>query len=143
MSRGGSRGVTRRYDRRSNNQRRQYESRGRPSLNHADNWTTWTEISLKLCGLPDQIETLDVYHLLHEEGNISRIDLLEDNRGNKTGEAFVDFCPPPPDAFWDRLDVSEMEEQWKRLTISLVSRRRNFTHPSPVNPLKRYPEHMV
>lgn len=103
------------------------------SLRHQE-WRTWTELKLKITGLPPQVGTLSVYELLCQYGEILRIDLLEDNRGHRTGTAFIVFAPPPQIAFWLNRQQFRFVDDGRiyTLTITAEDKTRSFVFRSPV-----------
>jgi len=112
-------------------------------------WQTWTELTIRVTGLPNEIGTLSLHQLLRNEGSIRRIDLMEDARAQRTGVAYVIFCPPPLRDFWkDRVErqyrlESDAGGMVYTLHISLEPPKRNFMHPSPVKAKTSYPERIV
>lgn len=50
-------------------------------------WRTWQELKIKIQGLPKSVRTLDVYRLLKDEGEITRIDI----DSQAVGTAWVTF----------------------------------------------------
>ena len=112
-------------------------------------WQTWTELTVRVTGLPNEVGTLSLHELLRNEGSIMQIDLMEDARAQRTGVAYVTFRPPPARAFW--LDKVKRQFRLKSdsggmvytLHISLEPMKRNFLHPSPVKAKTTYPERIA
>lgn len=118
-------------------------------LHEAENWRQWTELTVRVKGLPPSVKTVEIWGLLHSEGEISRIELHEDSNGQRSGEASVTFMPPPAKAFWQEgshaIQVAQPDLKPLMYTIDmfLQSPKRSFTHTSPANAKVRYPENMV
>lgn len=108
----------------------------------ADNWRLWTELTVRLSGLPKRAGTLDLHNLLSPYGYIQSINLEENDEGSRNGAAVVTFCPPPNEPFWGRWPPNN-DTKWARVRIQKQHRKRTFRHPSPVNSSKTYPEHQV
>lgn len=108
---------------------------------NGENWHNWTELTVRLTGVPAQASTLDVFNLLGANGYIHQISLEEDRNGDRTGEAFVTFCPPPAQAFWAGW-VPE-DGRWAGVTLEPRPKKRTFHHRSPVDSKRYYPEHQV
>jgi len=117
--------------------------RGGPHLRspRPQDWQHWTELTVKLTGVPLQAGTLDVYQLLSAHGYIHQISLEETRTGDRSGEAYITFCPPPHEPFW--VDWEPQEVKWKGVTIVPQHQKRSFWHRSPVDSAKTYPEHQV
>jgi RNA-dependent RNA polymerase len=79
--------------------------------------------------------TWDVYQLLSKEGYISRIQV------HRNGSAFVVFCPPPNQAFWEF--PLRLRNHAERLRVEYVPPNRSYQIPSPVNPDKLYCERTI
>ena len=75
---------------------------GRGGLHLQQQWNTYSEIKVKVFGLPKDITTLEVADIFSEEGSIYRIDLITNSEGSGRGIAFVVFSPPPRRDFWRR-----------------------------------------
>jgi hypothetical protein len=56
-----------------------------------NDWTTWTELSIKVYGLTPNVSTLDLWKSFNGEGSITTIKLFEDSRGNRDGKARIGF----------------------------------------------------
>ena len=129
-----------------------------------DDWTKWVELGLKISGLPPSTTTRDLYRCFSQEGNVVLIELYENTRSEREGTACVRFryafscsvsleispnltCnrPPPTRPFWDteKFQIAVANHGTVSVRLYLEHRRRNFLHPSPVNPHKKYPESMV
>jgi len=104
-------------------------------------WQHWTELTVKLTGVPPQAGTLDVYQLLSAHGYILQISLEETRTGSRSGEAYIIFCPPPHEPFW--VDWEPPEDKWQGVAIEAQHQKRSFRHRSPVDSVKTYPEHQV
>jgi hypothetical protein len=117
--------------------------RGEPtSRSHGpQDWQHWTELTVKLTGVPAQAGTLDVYQLLSAHGYILQISLEETRTGSRSGEAYVTFCPPPHEPFW--VDWTPQEAKWNGVALEPQNQKRSFRHRSPVDSTKTYPEHQV
>ena len=117
--------------------------RGEPTLRAQgpNDWQHWTELTVKLTGVPPQAGTLDVYQLLSAHGYVLQISLEETRTGSRSGEAYVTFCPPPHEPFW--VDWVPPEDKWRGVTLQPQHQKRSFRHRSPVDPAKTYPEHQV
>ncbi|KAH7057296.1 RNA dependent RNA polymerase-domain-containing protein [Macrophomina phaseolina] len=99
-------------------------------------WRTWQELKIKIQGLPKSVRTLDVYRLLKDEGEITRIDI----DSQAVGTAWVTFSPPPCKAFWsEQLKFPSSE----RLLAMEARQQQQALKSSPVNPDTKYPETMV
>lgn len=112
-------------------------------------WQTPTELTVRVSGLPSEVGTLSMHELLRNEGTIMRIELLEDERAQRTGVADVTFQPPPVRAFWcDKINrqfrlKSDPEALIYTPHISPNPMKRNFWSPSPVNKEIKYPERIA
>lgn len=117
--------------------------RGEPTLRASgpQDWQHWTELTVKLTGVPPQAGTLDVYQLLSAHGYIQQISLEETRTGSRSGEAYITFCPPPHEPFW--VDWEPQEAKWTGVAIQPQHPKRSFRHRSPVDSAKTYPEHQV
>lgn len=118
-------------------------------LHQSEEWRQWTELTVRIQGLPPSVKTIEIWGLLRREGEISRIELHEDSNGQRSGEASVTFMPPPAKAFWQEgsHDIEVAEPGRRPLTYTLdmflQSPRRSFMHTSPANEAVKYPEKMV
>lgn len=108
-----------------------------------DDYTSWTELTVKLTRVPWQAGTLDIYNLLSPRGYIATISLEENSEGNRNGEAFVTFLPPPAEPFWEWWVPEAEDKRWTGMKIKKQNRKRTFLHRSPVHRSKIYPEHTV
>lgn len=54
-------------------------------------WKTWQEVSVKIQDLPATTSTRDLYRCFSRQGNIVRIELHENPRGQREGKASVRF----------------------------------------------------
>lgn len=114
-----------------------------------EGWRNWAEVTVKINGLPPDAQTIDVFHMCKDEGNIIRINLFEDRRGERTGDAEVTVSPPPDQPFWESAEwCIEAKDKWARTwtftpRFSLKEPTRNFMHPSPINPHRKFPENFV
>lgn len=69
---------------------RPYPSHSTSRYNYPD-WTTWQELTVKIYNLPPTATTRDVYRCFSRQGNIVRIELYENTRGERDGNASVKF----------------------------------------------------
>lgn len=118
-------------------------------LHQAEEWRKWTELTVRVKGLPPFVKTIEIWHLLCSEGEISRIELHEDSSAVRSGEASVTFMPPPAKAFWDEsshdIEVAEPGRKPLMYTLDMFLQypKRSFTYTSSNNPTLTYPEKMV
>lgn len=56
-----------------------------------DDWTRWVELRVIMFGLPINVTTRDIWRCFSKEGSILKIELYEDNRGNREGKGRVCF----------------------------------------------------
>lgn len=134
----------------------------RPGMN--DEWRTWVEVRVLLFDLPPYITTYDLAQRFSQYGHIRCIEISEDQRGVRHGNASVRFryvcpsissfanlmtvhlySPPPTVAFWDtpQCKVPIAGRTAVQARLRLDERPRTFLHPSPVNSKIKYPELMV
>ena len=68
-------------------------SRESSSYNHINQaeWTTWQELSIKISDLPASTTTRDLWRCFNGQGNIIKIELYENQRGQRDGKATVRF----------------------------------------------------
>ncbi|KAI4149277.1 MAG: hypothetical protein LQ341_001368 [Variospora aurantia] len=126
--------------------------RARPSgavARRDDDWKTWAELRLKVVNLPTTISTQELWASFKRHGTVTQIEIIEDNRGARVGTAArVTFRPPPQWPFWavEQFFVNlRRGSRIDRIAVKLYLEqpRRTFFHPSPVNPLVKYPESMT
>lgn len=112
-------------------------------------WRTWPELTVKVHKLPDYITTAEMHEIFRIHGNISKIELFENYRNERSGDGSVTFTPPPSTAFWERSPLEVRFEEPPRFPIvyrvDLIKQdpRRSFYYPSPVRAGVKYPELMV
>lgn len=58
---------------------------------NAPDWTTWQDLTVKIHDLPATATTRDLYRCFSRQGNIVRIELYENTRGERDGKASVKF----------------------------------------------------
>ena len=89
------------------------------------------------------IDTRDLWNSFSKEGNIAVIDILEDSAGTRDGKAKIRFSPPPARAFWQQDSYPiPITDGVCNVQVELEPQSRTFKTPSPVNPMKKYPEVM-
>ncbi len=67
---------------------------GRPystAHHNAPDWTTWQDLTVRIHGLPATTTTRDLYRCFSRQGTIVRIELFENTRGERDGNASVIF----------------------------------------------------
>lgn len=67
---------------------------GRPyytAHHNAPDWTTWQDLTVRIHGLPATTTTRDLYRCFSRQGTIVRIELFENTRGERDGNASVKF----------------------------------------------------
>ena len=125
-------------------------------------WTFWQELSVKISDLPASTTTRDLWRCFSGQGTINLIEFFENQRGQREGNAVVKFryaclwhffwnlsinhCSPPPQKqFWKNecYSIHIAAEGMVTVRLYLEPRKRNFTHPSPVDARKNYEEVMV
>ncbi|KAI9675025.1 MAG: hypothetical protein M1817_001431 [Caeruleum heppii] len=106
-------------------------------------WSTWMEVAIRIRGLPSTITTYQLWEVFHEEGPLDSIELYEDGRGNKNGNARLKFRPPPDTAFW-RTGTYELHSEdgmkASAVEVFLEEPKSAFLSQSPANPEVRFPE---
>ncbi|KAJ9641492.1 hypothetical protein H2199_005462 [Coniosporium tulheliwenetii] len=124
-----------------------FQPRSGPVVRASDpDWTSWPEVTVKVMRFPRNIQPLDVYKVLVQNGLASTVTRIEIARQpSSDGAAYVTFDPPPARAFWqERIGYYlEQSNDFKELRIDLLSKRRVFMHRSPVDPDREYPERLV
>ncbi|KZF20474.1 RdRP-domain-containing protein [Xylona heveae TC161] len=112
------------------------------SIKPVEDWSNWTELGVKVSGLPSSITTLELYRMLIDEGPIETIEIFESTRGTRDGVARVRFSPPPRRSFWleQSYAVETAASKQRPIAVELEPKRRTFLHPSPLNPSIKYPE---
>ncbi|KAI4165201.1 MAG: hypothetical protein LQ342_001069 [Letrouitia transgressa] len=70
------------------------------TLLHQPSWKEWDELQIFVTNLPRDITTGELWSCFTREGHIHKIDIKEDSRGLRNGNATVSFKPPPMKAFW-------------------------------------------
>ncbi|KAI1803487.1 RdRP-domain-containing protein [Daldinia bambusicola] len=103
-----------------------YGSKTRRSLNDSGfkpQWSSWTEISLRIRGLPPTTTTFDLWSHFKSEGNVVFIELFEKNDGSRDGHARVCFSPPPIKQFWDNVMVLRIQGKSAKVRVELQKER--------------------
>ncbi len=67
------------------------QERGRTVIKGDEDWQTWVEVAVKVFGLPSDITTLDIHRLFIKEGSIESIEIFENSRGVRDGNARIRF----------------------------------------------------
>ncbi|KAK1656065.1 RNA-dependent RNA polymerase [Colletotrichum phormii] len=63
-------------------------------------WRTWPELSLKIRGLPEAVDLAELYDSFKQYGDISSLEIGENQDGQRDGYARLRFEPPPRVNFW-------------------------------------------
>ncbi|KAI9703299.1 MAG: hypothetical protein M1836_007865 [Candelina mexicana] len=119
------------------------QDRGRYVVRGDEDWQTWVEIGVKVFGLPTNSTTLDIYRLFSKEGSIETIEIFENTRGIREGNARIRFRPPPAKPFWNTesyVITTEGSDEKTYLRLELDVKRRSFLASSPVNNDVKYLE---
>lgn len=58
---------------------------------NAPAWTSWQELTVRIHGLPATATTRDIYRCFSKQGKIVQIELFENTRGERDGNAIVKF----------------------------------------------------
>ncbi|OHX00707.1 RNA dependent RNA polymerase [Colletotrichum incanum] len=70
------------------------------NASEAEPWRTWPDFTVKIHCLPSPVSLAELYDSFARHGNISTLEIDEDQNGNRTGFALVRFEPPPKLDFW-------------------------------------------
>ena len=122
-----------------------------------DNWAIREHLFIKVCGLPDETTTRDLWTAFEREGHIAHIRLHENAKGSRDGNASVKFryasefgscslltmySPPPAKAFWERGCYSIQLAGDRRISARVYTDTRQRLIV-PAYSMSKYPETMV
>lgn len=115
-----------------------------PPLRTPDPWADFAELRVTLRKIPKAWGTLDVYKVFTSFGNLARIELFEP-RADDTVNGSVVFRPPP--RYILALDryvvVKDRQGHAFRIECGPSRPSHEFQHPSPVTPVRTFPERMA
>ncbi|KAJ5357535.1 RNA-dependent RNA polymerase eukaryotic-type [Penicillium brevicompactum] len=99
-------------------------------------WKSWDTVAVDLLNVPREVNTHDIYDNMSKEGNISCIDLWDNDQGEPAGRG----PPPPKDIAWifEPYRIKLRSGGFHLLELSL-SQSHTETVPSPVRPKIRLP----
>lgn len=122
-----------------------------------NNWAIGEHLFIKVCGLPDETTTRDLWTAFKREGHIAHIRLHENAKGSRDGNASVKFryaskfgscslltrySPPPAKAFWERGCYSIQLAGDRRISARVYTDTRQRLI-APAYSMRKYPETMV
>ncbi|KAL7275453.1 hypothetical protein RUND412_001605 [Rhizina undulata] len=111
-----------------------------PILRRDEPWRKWSEITVKVGpGLPMSFNTLDMYHLFMDFGDLESIELFENGAGVRDGSGRVKFTRVKG-PFWEKPFEYEWDNARRILRLVLDKPRRSFKITSPINKQILYPE---
>ncbi|KAK8155980.1 RNA dependent RNA polymerase-domain-containing protein [Phyllosticta citrichinensis] len=119
-------------------------------------WKYWSEVKVKVMGLPPKVSTLDLYDYFADKGEIIRIEIKPFSANQS--QAYVSFrwvrparyrhaltcCSPAPGLpFWEsECWITDQSGVSQKLRVDLLGPPRQFTIQSLGDARKRYPEVM-
>lgn len=122
-----------------------------------NNWAIGEHLFIKVCDLPDETTTRDLWTAFEREGHIAHIRLYENAKGTREGNASIKFryasqcgscslltrySPPPAKAFWERGRYSIQLAGGRKISVRVYTdiRQRSIV---PAYSMSKYPETMV
>ncbi|KAI8959704.1 RdRP-domain-containing protein [Daldinia sp. FL1419] len=86
-------------------------------------WSSWSEIGLRLRGLPTNTTTFDLWSYFKRHGEIMLIEIFERTDGSPEGSGRVRFSPPPLRHFWDNVMTLRIQGQHVKIKVELERER--------------------
>lgn len=110
-----------------------------------EEWRKWPRVTVKLSGLPLSVETYDLYIEFEQFGDLEMIQIHENDRAIKTGQATIRFMNPVTSAFWEEPFEWQTDKMKpvSQQNIKLQPPTRSYKIISPVNQNRVYPEIFV
>ncbi|KAI9050431.1 hypothetical protein LZ554_005595 [Drepanopeziza brunnea f. sp. 'monogermtubi'] len=118
-----------------------------PVLRPRNVWEDWDELTIKLWPVQPSETTYNLWRIFSRYGQISFIDIYENNQqSGKTGLVRIRFSPPPTVPFWNNgqvvIDQGEGPSGQYLVNVELDKSRPPLEVQSPVKKSVRYPARM-
>ncbi|KAI1334703.1 RNA dependent RNA polymerase-domain-containing protein [Xylariaceae sp. FL0016] len=112
-----------------------YPGRGQPQPYHALNlradWKDWSELTIRVSGVPVHAGTVDLWYHFKRYGRIASIEIDEDNNWARKGSAIVRFSPAPKKKCWGESIMVPFGDDRLPVNVKLLSPREKRSVVSP------------
>ncbi|KAF7533048.1 hypothetical protein G7054_g7411 [Neopestalotiopsis clavispora] len=107
-------------------------------------WKQQRELTVMLNRIPLTTTAVDIFQSLEPYGRVASITIPQARKDERTRRAYVDFLPPPANAFWSSGSITiRVGDGSHKVDISLESIRQPRLINSPTRPGLKYPEYSI